>query len=282
MTHVLVTGATGFIGRHILTELVERGLNVSIVVRRNAEVPDGVTNVFHTENVFCSTAKFWDSACRDASIFLHNAWYVKPGKYLNSMKNLNCMTGSLRIAELVAKAGISRFVGVGTCFEYDLSHGYLQTSTPLRPSSVYGASKAGTFLALSQALPKVGVSFAWCRPFYVYGDGQDPRCLAAYIRTQLVNQKFAVLTHGNQVRDYLEVGEVARQIVEVTLSKIEGAVNICSGSPITVRDFALKIAEKYGSSDLLRFGALTNDETYPPCVFGKPTFPLVDKKQEVR
>ena len=248
------------------------------MVRPDAQFPNEVYQVFRTRDLFRSPDEFWVEAFQDVDVFLHMAWYVEPGKYLHSAENLTCMAGTMRLAELAAQAGVKRFVGIGTCFEYDLDVGYLSTSTPLRPNSVYGASKAGTYLALSQFLPRKNVSFVWCRVFYVYGEGEDPRRLAAYVSSRVSAGKLAVIRSGELIRDYMDVKEVGKQIVEVAISEIEDAVNICSGSPITVGEFAQRIATECGKPELLQIGKSSDESDEPICVIGKPSLPQIKRK----
>jgi dTDP-6-deoxy-L-talose 4-dehydrogenase (NAD+) len=145
----------------------------------------------------------------------------------------------------------------------------LSLETPLRPLTPYAAAKAAAFLALEHWLPLQSVEFAWCRLFYLYGEGEDERRLVPYLRARLSAGEPAELTRGTQVRDYLEVHEAARQIVECALGSVRGAVNICSGVAITVRELAEQIADEYGRRDLLRFGARPENLTDPPRVLGQ-------------
>ncbi len=92
-------------------------------------------------------------------------------------------------------------------------------------------AKAAAFTALSQSLPQQGVAFAWCRLFYLYGEGEDARRLVPYLRAKLAAGEPAELTSGRQIRDYLDVREAGRLIVETALGAIQGPVNICSGVP---------------------------------------------------
>ena len=166
------------------------------------------------------------------------------------------------------RAGVSRFIGVGSCFEYDLTFGELSVETPLKPLTPYAAAKAATFLTLSQWLPCQGIEFLWCRLFYLYGEREDPRRLVPYLRSMLASGKPAELTGGNQIRDYIDVTEAGQMIAECALGNQQGAINICSGMPITVRELAEKIADEYGRRDLLMFGARKDNLTDPLCVVG--------------
>jgi nucleoside-diphosphate-sugar epimerase len=271
MTRILLTGATGFVGRQVLRELRARGAQVSLVLRSGRDVPDGAAAVHITDDLFSENAKFWRAACAGIDTIVHVAWYAEPGKYVTSPENLTCMSGTIRMAQAAAAAGVKRFVGIGTCFEYDLAAGLLRTSTPLAPRNPYGAAKAGTYLALSRTLPGMGVAFAWARLFYLYGEGEDPRRLVPYLHERLSNGKVAELSSGNQIRDYLDVAEAGRRIAGIALSQAQGTFNISSGIPLTVRQLAERIAGDYRRPDLLRFGARPDNPDDPPCVIGEPT-----------
>jgi len=181
---------------------------------------------------------------------------------------MDCLIGSLNLAKGAAKAGVKRFVGIGTCFEYDLANGMLSVETPLKPLTPYAGAKASLYLSLLEWLPSQSIQFAWCRLFYLYGEGEDERRLVSYIRKQLDKGKPAELTSGKQIRDFLDVLDAGRKIAEVALSERTGPMNICSGKPVTVRQLAEQIADEYGRKDLLQFGARPDNLLDPPNVLG--------------
>ncbi|MGK9052275.1 NAD-dependent epimerase/dehydratase family protein [Xaviernesmea oryzae] len=269
---VLLTGGTGFVGRQVLRALAEAGARVRLVVREGSESRLGhhsaIESVIRTKDLFRESTEWWAEALDGVETVIHVAWYVEAGKYLQSPENIVCLEGTLRMAQAAALAGVRRFVGVGTCFEYDISAGMLATDTPLRPVSPYAGAKAATFLALSQWLPLHRIDFAWCRLFYLFGEGEDERRLVPYLRAQLAAGRPVELTSGNQIRDFLDVREAGRQIAEIALGDGTGPANICSGIPVTVRQMAERIADEYGRRDLLRFGARPDNLVDPPCVLG--------------
>lgn len=272
---VLLTGATGFVGRQVLRALEQYGARVTAVVRAEREedlAPSpAIERIIATPALFEEPADWWAQACDGVDCVVHVAWYAEPGKYLMSPQNLGCLAGTLALAQGAIDVGVSRMVGVGTCFEYNLTAADLSVSTPLNPTTPYAAAKAATYLALSRILPQQGVSFAWCRLFYLYGEGEDGRRLVPYVRAQLAKGEAAELSHGLQVRDFLDVEEAGRRIAAAALSSLEGAINICSGAPITVRELVEEIAGPFGRNDLLRFGDRPENVLDPPRVVGVPT-----------
>lgn len=268
---VLLTGATGFVGRQVLQALLRRGADVDVITRSVNPDLEGVSRVFPTDDLFAEDEAFFARCLDGTDIVVHAAWYVEPGDYVVSPRNLHCMAGTLRFAETIANTGKARLVGVGTCFEYDVSLGYLRTSSPLDAKTPYGAAKASTYQALSASLPRFGVSFAWCRLFYLYGEGENARRLFPYIRSRLSAGEPVELSSGTQIRDYLEVSDACERIADVALSDAVGAFNICSGRPVTVGEIARGIASEYGRPDLLRFGVRPDNPDDPPFIVGEPS-----------
>lgn len=267
---MLLTGGTGFVGRQVMRALDRAGVEIRAVVRSGSagRLPVAAAAVIESPDLFAEPAGWWAEACAGVDTVVHVAWYAEPGQYITSPRNLACLAGTLRLAEGSLDARVRRFVGVGTCAEYDLSLGQLSTTAPLDPSTPYAAAKAAAFLALSRYFAQAQVSFAWCRLFYLYGEAEDARRLVPYVRQQLAAGLPAALTSGNQVRDFLDVAEAGQRIADVALSDRCGAVNVCSGEGITVRALAERIADGYGRRDLLQFGANPDRPGDPAVVVG--------------
>ena len=277
MTTIALTGATGFVGRQILRALINRDCKVRVIKRPGRCLPDvtkpDCVEIAETSDLFTASPAQLNTLVTGIDTLIHAAWYAEPGQYLHSPLNLECLTGTLRLAQAFQAKGGRRFVGIGTCFEYDVNAGWLKPNTPLLPKTLYAASKVSAFQLLSQMLPSAGQSFAWCRLFYLYGEGEDERRLVPYLRAKLIAGEPAELTSGLQIRDFLDVSIAGNKIAEVALSDQEGSVNICSGLPITVRELAERIANEVGRLDLLRFGMRPDNPFDPPCVIGLPWKP---------
>jgi dTDP-6-deoxy-L-talose 4-dehydrogenase (NAD+) len=267
---ILLTGATGFIGRQVHRALCARGARVRVVIRAGsaARLAAAAESIVTTADLFAEKAAWWAEACQSVDIVVHAAWYAEPGVYLHSPKNEACLAGTLELARGASTAKVRRFVGVGTCFEYDVSDRPLTTQSPLRPQTPYAVAKVQAFRALSELLPSRGVAFAWCRLFYLYGEGEDARRLVPTLRRRLSAGEPVDMTSGEQVRDFIDVAEAGAMIADAALDGVTGPVNICSGVPITIRALAERIADEYGRRDLLRFGARPDNAFDPPHIVG--------------
>jgi dTDP-6-deoxy-L-talose 4-dehydrogenase (NAD+) len=269
---ILLTGATGFVGRQVLRALAECGCRLRPAVRAGKEYKlprlECIESIIASPDLFGESAAWWAEACRGVDTVIHVAWYAEPGQYLHSPINRQCLDGTLRLAEGAVEAKVRRFVGIGTCFEYDLAQGRLTIETALKPATAYAAAKVEAFTALSRQLPRRGVEFACCRLFYLYWVGEEDRRLVPYLGQRIAAGKPAELSDGSHVRDYHDVSEAGPRIALTALGSAQGPVNICSGTPVTVRALAERIADEYGRRDLLRFGARPDDPSNPPMVVG--------------
>jgi len=274
---ILVTGALGFVGRHVISSLLPKDCSLRLIVREDREFevlsmwPDA--EVVETKDMFCESSGWWELQCENVDIVLHLAWFTEVGQYLGSSKNLDCLVGSLNLACAAVKARVSHFVGIGTCFEYDLTMGVLSINTPLKPTTIYAASKVALYLTLEKLFASVNIKFSWCRIFYLYGEGEGDQRLVSYIQGCLKQGIQANLSTGTQIRDYINVSDVGRMIAKLALSENTGTFNLCSGNPVTVRQLAENIADSYGRRDLLSFGSRPDNPDDPHCVVGIPLLP---------
>jgi nucleoside-diphosphate-sugar epimerase len=268
---VLLSGPTGFLGQQILKALQGGGIEVRLILRsdRRTLAQSNTNSTIHTEDLFSESAQWLEQACEGIDTIIHCAWYVEAGKYLRSDRNLDCLTGTLNFAKAAVRMGVRRFVGIGTCLEYQASNSQLAVDNPLAPRTPYAAAKAATYMVLSQYLAEHKVEFAWCRVFYLFGENEDPNRLFPYVHSQLKAGKCVDLTSGDQIRDYLDVKIAGRMIADIAGGQRQGAFNICSERPTTVRQLVEELADYYNARHLLHFGAKPENPDELPFIWGK-------------
>jgi len=273
---IFLTGATGYVGRNVLAALASDQQKIKVIVRpgtRKYLEENFVGSVVETEDLFSESEHRLREVLAGVDTIVHLAWFAQPKYYLDSEKNLECLMGSLNLAKAAVAVGVRRFVGIGTCAEYDQTGRLpISESAPLAPRNLYGWAKVSVFHLLQEFFRLHKTEFAWCRLFYLYGGEEHGDRLVPYVRRRLAKSKTVQLTDGIQVRDFLNVVEAGRQIVKVATSGYSGPINICSGIPITIRDFVTQIAAEYGREDLLEFGALPRGANDANSVVGVTRF----------
>jgi nucleoside-diphosphate-sugar epimerase len=265
MKKVILTGATGFIGRHTIPFLRFHGYEVhAICFRNNPKEAEENGIIWHRLDLFDQgeTSKLLKKV--QPSHLLHFAWDVTPGKYWSSESNIHWVQASLNLISSFASNGGGRVVIAGSCAEYDGEFGRcVEKETPFRPASLYGACKRALHLMLEVYAKERGLNLTWGYIFYLFGPGENAcRFLPSIIRGLLQKEEVSC-SHGNQIRDFLYVQDVAHAFVKLLESSLIGGVNIGSGKGISLKDLAQKVVQKIGGEDYLKFGALTSSQQEP-------------------
>ena len=253
---ILITGGTGFLGYQIVKQLIKQDYNnITLVCRKKPKYLkfNKFVKFKLTKDIFSESNSSLKRKLKNVDLIIHSAWYVNPKDYLYSKKNLDCLTGTINLAKAASECKVKKFVGIGTCFEYDVEKKFLSTKTSLSPQLLYSASKASVFFTLSNFFNTRETLFKWCRVFYLYGENEKPERLYPLIQNKLKNNESINLGEGKQVRDYINVRDAAKMIINFSMNNKIGAINICSGIPISIKNFSLKIAKKLGKQDLLVF-----------------------------
>jgi nucleoside-diphosphate-sugar epimerase len=264
---ILVTGATGFIGRHIPALLQARGYETHITARNVLPTPPGITahgvDLLHQDNA--------QRLIRDIrpDIVIHTAWYVAHGRFWTAPENTDWLEASTALAAYAAEAGTRRFIGLGTCAEYATEAGDDAYPWPearlIAPATPYGEAKASLarrLAEMAEARPRFGI--AWARLFHLFGPGENPARLVPSIMIALSEGREAQCASGRPVRDFISTRNAAAAIAALATSEVTGAVNIASGAPISIAAMARLIAHISGRPYLLRLGALPDRPNEPP------------------
>lgn len=249
---IAVTGANGFIGRHVISELAKYPIEIIPVVRcLSPHLPEYVK----TKAVELDIHTFQKDAFErigSPDALIHLAWAGLP-----NYKSLHHFEQELPIQykflQNMVTSGLQSLVVAGTCFEYGMQSGALNESMITLPSNPYGLSKDVLRCQLEYLQKAKPFSLTWARLFYLYGEGQAENSLFPQLRKAVERgDKVFNMSGGEQLRDYLPVTEVAKYLVSLAIGgKNTGIINICSGKPISVRKLVEQwIAENNWKIDL--------------------------------
>jgi nucleoside-diphosphate-sugar epimerase len=256
---VLVTGARGFVGRHVMTVLASTDIDLHAVTS-SGPLPEMHSVTWHRADLLdrAQIETLLDAVRPDT--LLHLAWCAKPPHYWRDIDNVRWTSASLELARLFAQAGGTRIVAAGTCAEYDWRFGYcVERTTPLAPTTLYGAAKAACGSVIDALARELGFEAAWARLFFLLGPHDAPGRLVPSLVARLNAGEVAQCTSGGLLRDYLYIKDAAEALVTLAATHVTGPVNIGSGVPVRIDAIATAVAERMGRPDLLRIVEGSNE-----------------------
>lgn len=255
---ILITGASGFIGRAVLRELAARGIAAHAMLRKQPAqaLPAGITPLMHDMANGAPEPRF--SHC------LHLAWGGLPDYKSPSHLEQELPLQRAFLESLLAR-GTQKLVVTGTCLEYGMQEGELDESAPLRPTLPYAQAKAALFHWLEQQ----PIDATWARLFYCYGEEQKAPSLYAQLRAAVARGDARLpMSGGEQMRDYLPVERVAAHLVDLLLGEGNGAVNVCSGAPVRIRELVAGWIAEHGWTIDMELGAYPYPDYEPMAFWG--------------
>jgi nucleoside-diphosphate-sugar epimerase len=264
---IAVTGASGFLGRHVVQALARAG--VDIVAQARAPRPEHAPAERQRWTYFNLTSApddAFDRLGRPHTV-IHLAWGGLPN-YLSLQHFETEFPAQHRFLRGLIAAGLRRLVVAGTCFEYGMQSGCLsEEATPL-PSNPYGAAKDTLRKALESLSETARCDLRWLRLFYLYGDGQSPTSLYSQFRAAVGRgDRHFDMSMGDQIRDFMPVEDAAAAIVHLALAgAAPPIVNVCSGVPTSVRAIVEQWRTELAADIELNCGALPYPH-YEPFAF---------------
>ena len=270
--NTLVTGATGFIGQHIIERLLSvPGVRLTATAR-TAPTPESAP--------WLSQVQFipYDIGSNPANINLydyfgrpdcviHLAWPGLPDYKSQKHIELYWLEQYRFLTNFIAN-GLTDLTITGTCLEYGLQSGCLTEDLPTKPTTAYSLGKDTLRKALELFLVGRTVSFKWLRLFYMYGPGQNPKSLLSQLEAAARRGDSTFnMSKGEQLRDYLPVSEIARYIAQTAIQQqVTGVINCCSNQPISVRSLVERFMQEHNYHLTLNLGHYPYPD-YEPLAF---------------
>ena len=271
----LVTGASGFLGRHLVAALRATGSPVVAWVRGAGTASRDPGLRFAP---WPTADRFTDAIAQlDRPLVYHLAaaadrTTAAPAELFDANIRL---TAALITA--CAEAGVRGFVHAGSCTEYGAAPAGvpIRETAPLAAADLYGASKAAAGLWAQAVAQRAAMGFAWARLFGLYGPGLKPPRLLPTVHAALRENCPVDLTPALQMRDWLYVDDAAAALLRLggyAETGARGVFNLCTGHGRTARDVTVMYAQRMGADPaLLRFGALPARADEPAWQVGDPT-----------
>jgi dTDP-6-deoxy-L-talose 4-dehydrogenase (NAD+) len=266
---VAVTGATGFIGRHVVAELERHSISPILICLPSIEIPAAFAK--HTVvsiDLKTAPAKAFDLMSRP-DVLIHLAWSGLPNyKSLHHFEEE--LPAQYRFLKAMVESGLKNLLVTGTCFEYGMLSGPLNELMEARPNNPYGFAKDMLRRQLEYLQQVIPFNLTWTRLFYLYGEGQATNSLLPQLKRAVERGDHAFsMSGGEQLRDYLPITDVAKYIVSLAMTACDnGVVNVCSGKPISVRSLVEGWINENGWSIDLNLGHYPYPEYEPMAFWG--------------
>jgi nucleoside-diphosphate-sugar epimerase len=267
MSSVIVTGASGFLGRQVVARLAARGHEVHAIARN--PLPQAIAPaIWHRVDLLDAAQVAAAVQAIRAEGLVHLAWETAHGKYWSSPSNLDWTAASLQLLRHFGDCGGRRALVAGSSAEYDWSmpSPLDESRSPLRPLGLYGRCKNALREVLEAWAPGAGISWAWGRIFNMYGPFENPQRLVPRVVRALGEGRTLPFDDGGLVRDFLHIEDAGDAFAALYSSEAQGPVNIASGEAVTVREVVQAIGEAMGAAGAVGFGALPRPREAPQVV----------------
>lgn len=248
---VLVTGACGYIGRHVVAELLRQGHHVIASDFQNSGLPEGAE--FTDYPIFDGSPDIYHRLGKPDAV-IHLAW--KDGFIHNAATHMEELSRHVTFLNHLIDGGIWSVSVMGSMHEVGYWEGAIRADTPCNPQSQYGIAKNALRQSVMLYNQNKSTNFHWLRAYYIFGDDKRGSSIFAKLHQAVeAGQKTFPFTSGKNYYDFIHIDELAKQIVAASLQdEKNGIINVCTGKPVTlaeqvewyIRENNLPITLEYG------------------------------------
>jgi nucleoside-diphosphate-sugar epimerase len=275
---ILVTGATGFIGSHLISQLLKNKSNQIVATSRSVNKAmkfDWYSKVKYIEYDFTNDSdEDLYSFFGKPDQLIHLAW-----EGLSNVKDLAHTKVTLfshyKFVKNMIIGGLKEVIVTGSCFEYGMIEGCLSENLNTKPSNSYGIAKDTLREFIVELKKSFNFTYKWIRVFYVYGEGQSKTSLM-YLLDKAIKDKDKEfnMSGGEQLRDFLYIDDVAKYICLIADQNIyiDQAINCCSGNPISVKVLVERYLKEKKYSMKLNLGFYPYPDYEPMSFWGDRTY----------
>ena len=249
---ILVTGADGYIGRHIVNNLLDLGHEVIAVDIHTDDINDKAEK--KKLNLFTADLTNVYTSLGSPDVCLHMAW--RDGFVHNSVNHIGDLSSHYKFLVALMEQGLKHLAVMGTMHEVGYWEGKIDENTPCNPISMYGIAKDALRRSMIAYCKSNSILLQWLRGFYILGDDKKNHSIfSKLLQADEQGQELFPFTTGKTKYDFINVDELVEQISKaVTQTDVTGIINCCSGNPMTlaervdnfIKDHKLKIRLNYG------------------------------------
>ena len=257
---IAITGATGFIGRHVRNALAKTDHDVVLVARRSEKAGEITAHETIVTADLDQERTDWFELFGRPDAVLHLAWGGLPN-YMDEYHFEVELPMQSKFLKALIESGLKKLVVTGTCYEYGMSSGALSEDQETNPNTPYGIAKDNLRKELFELQQSKNFDLTWARIFYPYGEGQSESSLYSQLKNAILSNQEFLMGNGRQVLDFIQVEKVASSLLSLLTSCTNlGVVNIGSGKPQTVAAFVQEQIQIFKSDLVPSFGSIPDRE----------------------
>lgn len=262
---ILVTGAGGYIGRHVVKNLLDKGHEVLASDFSFKGIDERAT--FIDEPIFSGEKNIFDRLGRP-DVLIHMAW--RDGFIHNSHAHMTDLSAHVVFLENMIDGGLKYLTVMGTMHEVGYHEGAIDENTPCNPMSMYGIAKNALRQTLMLFCKDKDVNLHWLRAYYIYGDDLRGSSIFGKISQAVIDgKKTFPFTTGKNKYDFIHVDKLAEYIVEASVQdKINGIINVSTGNPVALGEQIEKFIADNNFDIKLDYGAFPDRPYDSPAVWG--------------
>lgn len=262
---VLVTGAAGYIGRHVVKALLDKGHEVCAVDISDRGVDERAE--YYNVDIFDESIELYERFGKP-DVCIHLAW--KDGFVHNSAQHMSNVSEHYVFICRLIDAGCKNIAVMGTMHEIGFWEGVIDEKTPCNPLSLYGIAKNALRQSVMLYANEHDANIYWLRAYYILGDdAKNHSVFTKLLQAAEAGQKEFPFTMGKNMYDFIHVDELADMIATAsTQTEYTGIINVCSGVPISLADRAEMFIKDKNLDIKLNYGAFKDRPYDSRIVFG--------------
>lgn len=266
---ILVTGANGYIGRHVVSSLLDRDVEV-IACDINTDNVDLRATRIHFDLFNIPDSNIFE-LLGSPDVCLHMAW--RNGFVHNAPSQMGDLSSHYRFLTALLDGGLKHLVVMGTMHEVGYWEGAIDENTPCNPLSMYGVAKNALRQSMEIYCKQNDAILQWLRCYYILGDDRHNNSIFCKIlKAAEEGKKSFPFTTGKNKYDFINVDELARMIsAVVTQREINGIINCCTGTPISLAERVESFIQEHNLDIKLEYGVFPDRAYDSPCVYGDST-----------